>query len=144
MMIMKIVKEILGRIFALWAAVIFIITLVPMDLILWATSGYKDPKRTDIFLRVSRVWILTYFFLIGCRLTIKGVNNFEKNKNYIVICNHNSFMDILALTPIIPGVNKTIAKSELARIPLFGFIYKTGSILVDRKDKNSRTASLKK
>jgi 1-acyl-sn-glycerol-3-phosphate acyltransferase len=52
-------------------------------------------------------------------------------------------MDVLVITPFIPGVNKTIAKSELAKIPLFGYIYKTGSVLVDRKDKNSRAASFK-
>jgi 1-acyl-sn-glycerol-3-phosphate acyltransferase len=142
-MVMKIIKEILGRIFALWAAVVFIITLIPIGLITWAISIYKDPKRTALFLKVSRVWISIYFFLIGCSITIKGVHNFEKNKNYIIICNHNSLMDILLITPFIRGANKTIAKSELAKIPLFGFIYKTGSILVNRKDKNSRIASFK-
>ena len=31
----------------------------------------------------------------------------------------------------------------MARIPVFGSIYRTGSILVNRKDKNSRSASFK-
>src|SRR6476619_7663588 len=140
---MKILKEILGRVLALWAALLFIITLFPIGLITLAISGYKDPKRTGIFLKVSKVWISVYFFLIGCSIRIRGVQNFEKNKNYIVICNHNSLMDILVITPFIPGVNKTIAKSELAKIPLFGYIYKTGSVLVDRKDKSSRAKSFK-
>ncbi|MEP6615723.1 MAG: lysophospholipid acyltransferase family protein [Ginsengibacter sp.] len=140
---MKIIKEILGRVFALWAALIFIITLVPIGLITWAISGYKDPERTAIFLKISRVWIRIYFFLIGSSITIRGVDNFEKDKNYIIICNHNSLMDILVITPFIPGANKTIAKSELAKIPLFGYVYKTGSILVNRKDKNSRSLSFK-
>src|SRR6476659_3759069 len=140
---MKILKEILGRVLAFWAALLFVITLFPIGLITLAISGYKDPKRTGIFLKVSKVWILIYLFLIGCSIRIRGIGNFEKNKNYIIICNHNSLMDILAITPFIPGANKTIAKSELAKIPLFGYIYKTGSILVDRKDKNSRSASFK-
>ena len=140
---MKILKEILGRVLAFWAALLFIITLFPIGLITLAISGYKDPKRTGIFLKVSKVWILIYLFLIGCSIRIRGTQNFEKNKNYIIICNHNSLMDILVITPFIPGVNKTIAKSELAKIPLFGYIYKTGSVLVDRKDKSSRATSFK-
>lgn len=86
----------------------------------------------------------TYLFLIGCPLTVKGRNNFLKGENYIVVCNHNSFMDVPISTPAIPGGNKTIAKIEMARIPLFGLIYKTGSVLVDRKNDASRKESFNK
>jgi 1-acyl-sn-glycerol-3-phosphate acyltransferase len=50
-------------------------------------------------------------------------------------------MDIPISSPGIPGGNKTIAKIELSRIPLFGIVYKRGSILVDRKDDGSRKKS---
>ncbi len=53
-------------------------------------------------------------------------------------------MDVPVSTPFIPGANKTIAKAEMAKIPLFGLIYKRGSILVDRKDKKSRQDSFRK
>ena len=54
---MKLIKEILGRVLAFWAALLFIITLFPIGLITWAISGYNDPKRTGIFLKVSSVLI---------------------------------------------------------------------------------------
>lgn len=50
-------------------------------------------------------------------------------------------MDIPLSTPQIPGPNKTIAKAELAKIPLFGLIYSRGSVLVDRKSERSRKES---
>jgi 1-acyl-sn-glycerol-3-phosphate acyltransferase len=50
-------------------------------------------------------------------------------------------MDIPVTTTRIPGPNKTIAKIEMARIPVFGTIYRTGSVLVDRKDAGSRAES---
>ncbi|RZJ21552.1 MAG: hypothetical protein EON51_11145, partial [Acinetobacter sp.] len=62
----------------------------------------------------------------------------------IVICNHNSFMDIPISTPSIPGANKTIAKIELAKVPVFGAMYTAGSVLVDRKSETSRKESLTK
>ncbi len=77
-------------------------------------------------------------------MRVKGRENFIKGENYIVICNHNSFMDVPVSSPAIPGGNKTIAKIEMSKIPLFGLLYKTGSVLVDRKSDHSRKESYNK
>ena len=82
-----------------------------------------------------------YLTIVGCPLRVKGKENFKKGESYIVICNHNSFMDVPISSPAIPGGNKTIAKAELAKTPVFGLIYKTGSVLVDRKSDASRKES---
>jgi len=111
---------------------------------MWLIGIYDEPKRTAFFRAISIVWIRSFFFLIGCRLKVKGKENFKPGEKYIVTCNHNSFIDVPVATPFIPGANKTIAKAELAKIPIFGLIYKRGSILVDRKDKKSRQDSFRK
>jgi len=141
---MKAIKEILGRIFALWALLVFVITMLVVVPVMWVIGLIKEPKRTSVFRRISKVWMSIFFVFTGCSLKVKGKQNFKKGENYIVICNHNSLMDVPITTPFIPGANKTIAKIELARIPLFGLIYKRGSILVDRKSKESRIESFKK
>ena len=82
--------------------------------------------------------------LVGCPLKIKGREYFKEGKTYIVVCNHNALIDVPVSSPGIPGGNKTIAKAEMAKIPLFGLIYKTGSILVDRKNEKSRRESFAK
>ena len=108
---------------------------------MWMIGAIKEPKRTYIFRIISKIWMRSFFFLTGCRLKLKGLDHFERGKNYIVIFNHNSLMDVPLSTPFIPGANKTIAKAEMAKIPIFGLIYKRGSVLVDRNDKNSRKNS---
>ena len=85
-----------------------------------------------------------FLALVGCPLKIQGREYFEKGKTYIVVCNHNALIDVPVSSPGIPGGNKTIAKAEMAKIPLFGLIYKTGSILVDRKNEKSRRESFVK
>ena len=70
-----------------------------------------------------------------------GRENFKKGVAYIVVCNHNSYMDPPLSSPGIPGINKTIAKEEMAKIPLFGMVYKRGSVLVNRKSEESRRKS---
>lgn len=111
---------------------------------MWLIGLYDEPKRTAYFRKISKVWMRVFFFLTGCRLKVKGTENFEVGGKYIVVCNHNSLMDIPVSTPFIPGANKTIAKAGMAKIPLFGLIYKRGSILVDRSDKKSRQDSFRK
>jgi 1-acyl-sn-glycerol-3-phosphate acyltransferase len=137
-------KEILGRIFALWAMLLFVGSLVIVSIPIWLVGIWPEPRRSVYMHGIFRVWMKFFFVLIGVRRIIRGREHFKKNENYIVVCNHNSLMDIPLSTPAIPGANKTIAKSEMAKIPLFGMIYKRGSVLVDRKNEESRRASFSK
>ena len=142
---MKLIKEIFGRIWALWGAVVFITTmLIFMVPFLLFCYFKKDPAKTIRFTKWSKYWIDSFLLLILSPLKIKGRENFVAGENYIVLCNHNSFMDVPITTPAIPGGNKTIAKIELSRMPVFGLIYKTGSVLVDRKSDVSRKESYSK
>jgi len=137
-------KNFFAKILAIWALIIFVITLLPVALLMWIIGIVNEPTRTEIFRRISIVWMRAFFFLTGCRLKVVGKKNFKAGEKYIVTCNHNSLMDVPVATPFIPGANKTIAKSSMAKIPLFGLIYKRGSILVNRNDKNSRKDSYRK
>ncbi len=137
-------KNFFAKILAAWALIIFVITLLPVALLMWLIGTVREPKRTKIFRITSKIWMQVFFLSTGCRLRIIGKNNFKPGEKYIVTCNHNSLMDVPVTTPFIPGANKTIAKAEMAKIPLFGLIYKRGSVLVDRSDKNSRSDSFKK
>lgn len=127
----------------MWALVVFIVTMVPVVIFMWIIAFMKEPKRTSVFRLTSKIWMRIFFFLSGCQLKIIGEKHFEKGKNYIVISNHNSLMDVPLTTPFIPGPNKTIAKSEMAKVPVFGLLYKRGSILVDRSSKKSRQQSFR-
>ena len=98
-------------------------------------------KGQHIFIIISRIWMRVWLFLIACPLKVKGQNNFRKGETYVVTCNHNSLMDIPLSCPFIPGANKTIAKSSFTKVPLFGFFYAKGSVLVNRKSDESRRRS---
>ncbi len=103
---------------------------------------YKDEKKgQDFFIKVSKYWMNVWLVLIGCPLTVKGKENFITNENYIVVFNHNTFLDVPLSAPYVPGGNKTIAKDSFAKIPVFNWFYKRGAILVNRKDERSRIKS---
>jgi 1-acyl-sn-glycerol-3-phosphate acyltransferase len=138
---MNVLKNILGRIFAAWAILTFIATMLIILPATWAMGLFPEPKRTRLFISMSRLWMGVWLPLAGIRLIIKGKEKFKQGENYVVVCNHNSFMDVPVTSPGIPGANKTIAKIEMAKLPLFGIIYRRGSVLVDRKSEESRLKS---
>ncbi|HEY4155234.1 MAG TPA: lysophospholipid acyltransferase family protein [Puia sp.] len=142
---MQSIKNIFGRVWAVWGALAFVATMLVFLIPFFGFCYFqKDPKKTRRFILFSRTWMDVYLFLIGCPLKIKGRENFKKGETYIVVCNHNALIDVPVSSPGIPGGNKTIAKSEMAKIPVFGLIYQTGSILVNRKDEKSRRDSYMK
>ncbi len=139
---MNFLKDIFYRIWAVWAFLLFVATMLIFLIPFFLFSYFeKDPKKTLRFIKFSRIWMGVYLFMIGCPLTVRGRKNFKPGENYIVLCNHNALIDVPVSSPSIPGGNKTIAKIEMARTPLFGYLYKTGSVLVDRKSDASRKES---
>ena len=134
-------KAILARILALWAAIMFIGSMLVVLIPIWATRFWPEPKRTNLMIKISRSWMAFFFFSTGLRLKIVGREHFKPGQNYIVTCNHRSLMDVPITSPGIPGANKTIAKLSMSKIPLFGVIYKRGSILVNRRSEASRKES---
>ena len=141
---MNVVKNILGLVFAVWAMLVFVITMLLVLIPTFLTNIYKEPKRSVIMQKIFQVWMKVWFVLVGVRRIIKGKEHFKKGKSFVVVCNHNSFMDVPLCSAGIPQANKTIAKIEMSRIPLFGIVYKRGSVLVDRKSEQSRKASYAK
>jgi 1-acyl-sn-glycerol-3-phosphate acyltransferase len=135
------IKNILGRLFTVWGGIVFIGSMLIFMPAVWISGMLAEPKRTASFIRICRSWMAVFFTLAGVRLTIRGREAFKKGENYIVVCNHNSLMDVPLTSPGIPGANKTIAKIEMAKIPVFGIIYKRGSVLLDRKSDASRRDS---
>jgi 1-acyl-sn-glycerol-3-phosphate acyltransferase len=137
--------NVLGRIWAVWVILIFVSTML-IFLIPFLLFCYfrRDPEKASWFNRGSRVWMAVFLPLAGCPLRIKGKEKFVKGCTYIVVCNHNGLIDVPVTSPGIPGGNKTIAKIEMAKVPVFGLMYRAGSVLVDRKSETSRRESFAK
>jgi 1-acyl-sn-glycerol-3-phosphate acyltransferase len=141
---MKFLKNIMAAVLAFWALVTFIITFIIIyipSVLCWLIP---EPKGQVFFIGIARIWMRIWLPLVGCRYAIKGRENFKAGETYIVTCNHNSLLDVPLSSAFIPGANKTIAKSSFTKIPLFGFYYMKGSVIVNRKSEQSRKQSFDK
>ena len=77
-------RNILGRIFAFWAAIVFISTMLVAFILILLASLFKEPTSTKIFHQITRVWMRIFLTLSGIRFSVKGKKNFKKGETYIV------------------------------------------------------------
>src|SRR6476620_430260 len=138
---MKIIKNIFGAIWALWGIITFALTLLIIIIPVLITFLVKEPRGTEVYRQITKVWMNVWLALIGSPLKVVGKEHFKKGKNYVVVSNHNSLMDVPVTTPFVPGANKTIGKKSFTKAPIFGWVYIRGTVLVDRKSEASRRKS---
>ncbi|WP_086236637.1 lysophospholipid acyltransferase family protein [Campylobacter porcelli] len=84
---------------------------------------------------VRRKWSRMQKFLIGYKIDIVGSPDPRAN---MIIANHQSMLDIMALEDIHPANICWIAKKEIEDIPFFGNVIRVPKMIpIDRKDPRS-------
>jgi len=91
--------EIFARVWALWGLLLFLFSMFIALIFYIPCFLLKEPAASKWHRAVSRVWMRLYLGLIGCPLRVMNAHYFLKEKNYIVVCNHNSLMDVPVTTP---------------------------------------------
>lgn len=77
------------------------------------------------------------------KVQIKNTHYLDTSKQYVFVANHFSYLDIPVLG-LIPFGLVFIGKSSLAKVPLFGYMFKNLHIAVDRNNMKSRGDSVLK
>lgn len=133
-------KKLLLFIYLVWVATVFVtfmIILLPV-FILPILLGQKYGFITYFGLYLwSRVFSIFTFI----RYKSIGLKNFDHKKSYIYTSNHTSFLDIPGVVRAIPGQFRPLAKKELLKVPVFGWIVRVACVLVDRSSPESRKES---
>ncbi|ABC24563.1 lysophospholipid acyltransferase family protein [Rhodospirillum rubrum] len=67
-----------------------------------------------------------------CRITVRSRGSLVGDRPLLVVANHSSYLDIVVLGTLIPGV--FVAKAEVGGWPIFGWMAKLArTIFIDRK-----------
>jgi len=83
-----------------------------------------------------------YLTLIGIIVKIEGREHLDKNQSYMIVSNHRSSLDFVVNAMAFPGIYRFLAKKELSKIPLLGYVIKHTCVLVDRSSMMSRAKSV--
>jgi 1-acyl-sn-glycerol-3-phosphate acyltransferase len=73
---------------------------------------------------------------------VEGREHLDPKQSYVLVGNHSSSLDFIVNGHAFPGVFRFLAKQELLKIPVFGFIVKKMCLVVDRSSAMSRARSV--
>ncbi len=104
-----------------------------------------QPKGGRLVINLSRGWSDAWTFLIGLRHKNITEAPIEKDRHYVFVANHISYMDIPLLFQVIRKNDfRVLGKMEMSKIPVFGLLYKLAVVLIDRSSTKSRSKSIEK
>jgi 1-acyl-sn-glycerol-3-phosphate acyltransferase len=99
---------------------------------LWiAVRLARRPPTVDA---VTRWWCRILLRLAGCGPTVRGLEHLPR-RSAVLVANHSSYLDVVALLAALPLDVRFVAKRELLTTPIVGTILrKAGHLTVDRVD----------
>lgn len=112
-----------SRLYALISILIFAILYcyTAIGVLIVLILAWLKLKRPVIFL--IQVWAKSVFLIIGKKFKVHGRENIKKGEKYILVANHASLFDIVAIVSFYPGIS-WFGHERLLKVPLFGTILK--------------------
>lgn len=130
-------------IYCFYSFFLFIVGMLIVLPLVTVFSLRKGMAGGNLIYKACQYWADAWLWLIGIRHQTVFESLPDKDKQYIFVANHISYLDI-------PSILKTIryhhfrilGKAEMKRIPLFGYIYRKAVIMVDRSSPDQRSKSV--
>ena len=140
---MRILRKLFLFFFTIYGYAIFLIwMLILMPLFIYAFM--QEPTRGgNTIYRICRFWADAFFFMTGISYRNIGRPTYKTNEQYIFVSNHISYLDIVMMMKVIRKRKiRILGKAEMTKIPIFGAIYKRGTVSVDRSSVKNRSRSI--
>jgi 1-acyl-sn-glycerol-3-phosphate acyltransferase len=93
-------------------------------------------RTGNMFRYFALAWSRIGLWLAGVKLEVIGGENYDRTKTYVIVSNHASMFDILAVLIGIELNLRIVAKEELSKIPIWGFAVRRGDFLFIRRGTN--------
>lgn len=134
-------RKLLQPIYSAWVIVTFLSSILLAYPVMFIIGLWDKAWARRIIWNIVHYWSIGWLWLMG--MPRKRIGPRPDNQKYVYVANHISYLDTVLIYAAIPHYFRTLAKKEMARIPLFGFIYKQVAILVDRNTTEGRAKSMR-
>lgn len=132
------------KIWAIYAVFLFLLLMLVSILVLIVnmivTPGERALRRNIGYLH--HTFTPTFLTLVGIRVKVEGREKLNPAQSYVIVGNHNSALDFIVNAEAFPGVFQFLAKQELHKVPVFGWVVKKMCLSVDRSSAMSRARSV--
>ncbi|XZF12974.1 lysophospholipid acyltransferase family protein [Chitinophagaceae bacterium MMS25-I14] len=135
------IRRIFQPFYTAWALLTFVLSVLLAFPLFALISIGNSPKSRRAIWWIIHNWAKLWMLIIGMPLRLKGPR--PAPGRYVVVANHISYIDAIAIFPAIPGYFRPLGKKEFSKIPVVGFIYKQIVLMVDRSSTHSRAKSMR-
>ena len=125
----------------IWLILVFLAFLVSSSVIGIILIPLFGRKAHQPMMAVYKFWSAFFFAAALIRVRVKNRERLYSQLPAIVVCNHGSNADMFFGAYSMPLSIKPLAKVQLKKMPLLGFLFSTVCVLVDRSSKESREKS---
>lgn len=129
--------------YCVYAFILFVIIMLLIFPFVMLSLLFGKITGGNLIYQLCMIWAKIWYFLIG--ISHKEIYEFphDPTKQYIFVANHISYMDIPPLVLIAHQPIRILGKYEMVKIPVFGWIYRAAVVLVDRKNAETRSKSVR-
>ncbi len=140
---MRYVHFLLRTVFSVYGFLLFIGIMLVLFPLVVLVSFFGKVKGGNIIYKICQLWADVIFVLWGIRHQNYYEVPHDRNKQYVFVFNHISYMDIPVLMKAIRIQHfRILGKAEMAKIPVFGFFYRNAVVMVDRSSTQKRAKSV--
>src|SRR5215203_5160943 len=110
--------------YVLYAFTLFVILMIPVFLWSLVVSSMGRIKGGNLVFGACKVWADLWFPLIFIHHRNIYEEPLKEHQAYIFVANHISYLDSALLPKVFRKPVRPLGKAEMARVPIFGTIYK--------------------
>lgn len=129
--------------YCIYAFVMFVVLMLVVLPFVIIGSFFGKINGGNFIFRVCMIWGDCWFFVIGIWHRNYFESPHDKKKHYIFVANHISYLDAPIIVKTMRQSIRVLGKIEMAKIPLFGFIYRNAIVTVDRSSAEARAKSVR-
>ena len=140
---MQVMLKPIQWIYCIYAFTTFVVIMLVIFPLVIVASFFGRIRGGNMIMRLCRVWADTWFFLIGIYFKKIYETRHDKTKPYIFVTNHISYLDAAIIPKAFRQPVRPLAKVEMGKLPVFGFIYRKATVTVDRSSADNRSKSVR-
>ncbi|HKH60509.1 MAG TPA: lysophospholipid acyltransferase family protein [Flavitalea sp.] len=132
--------KIVYSVYALITFLVFMFLILPFVII---GSFFGKISGGNFIFSACGLWADLWLFSIGVHHKNFYEAPHDKNRQFIFIANHLSYFDAPVIVKTFRQPVRVLGRSEMSRLPFFGFIYRNAIVTVDRRSPEHRARSVR-
>ena len=123
-----------GVVRRLWGVIATVLSVLYTAILLIPAAIVAPFDHGHLVSPLMRLWSRMILLTCGIKIEIDGLENLDGLDSFVLVSNHQSLFDIVAICHRIPREIRFVAKREIRQVPILGYVLaRSENIVIDRQ-----------